>query len=63
MKLEGEAAQTPPWGGYTVTTRALDLMDAYNELINQGARNAGENKLDVKYFTELLYQALGLEAE
>jgi len=24
--------------------------------------NAGENKLDVKYFTELLYQALGLEA-
>ena len=25
--------------------------------------NAGENKLPVKYFTELLYQALGLEAE
>ena len=25
--------------------------------------NAGDNKLDVKYFTELLYQALGLEAE
>ncbi|MBR0443295.1 MAG: SGNH/GDSL hydrolase family protein [Clostridia bacterium] len=48
MKLEGEAAQTPPWGGYTVTTRALDLMDVYNELINQGARNAGENKLYLK---------------